>query len=113
MSDNGLIVFGIGAAIAVAATVFHRWRTSNAKRASDPILEAVDEALEGAEQATKTPATGITEHIIEGVAQIAEHAAEQAIKPSAGTPMMEEKPNPDKSADSGGSGTPNFGVGGA
>lgn len=106
MSTDSIVVFIIGAVVVAVSRIFTFWLKRNPKLAANSTLQFVGRMLAGLSQAAEVAPTGFTQHIVSGVANAAEKAAEEAISDEAAKPAITSAPDPKKPE------TPNFGTGG-
>jgi hypothetical protein len=79
MTTDSLWVFGVSTAVSTAVAIFDHWLASNKKMAANSTWQFISRVVHGAARAADVAPCGIEQHIIEGVAKVGEHAAEEAI----------------------------------
>ena len=79
MTTTNLMIFGIGTAVSVGVNILDHYLAHNPQLAANCTLQFILRMLKGMSQAAAVQPTGIEQHIISGVASVAEHAAEESM----------------------------------
>ena len=73
------MIFVVSTILSAAVAIFDHWLASNPKLAANCTWQFIDRLLHGVSQAAPASPSGIEQHIIAGVASVAEKAVEEAM----------------------------------
>ena len=80
MITNHMIMLGIGLVVSIVANLLNYYLAHNPKLAANEVCQFIARMLKGLSQAAEIQPSGIAEHIVSGVAGVAEKAAEEALR---------------------------------